>query len=212
MCSAEAHRLRCDSGTILGREVVPEVCSTSAMSSGSAMPPRAAAVPRASVGHERKAAGTGVRARHQFDDPHAQPLRDLDGRTAAATRDDQRLGLQVAQVELELLGAVGRIERRARDAAGAGHEAGRHLGAVVEHDRDPVVAPDAEGVEPGQRGVDQRHAGPRSRALARPGADSAGASASAESNNDFRLLGMRTSSRPEMRPAVCIPEPPRRGQ
>ena len=33
MCRADAIRLACESGTILGREVVPEVCSTRAMSS-----------------------------------------------------------------------------------------------------------------------------------------------------------------------------------
>ena len=39
MCLAEAVILTCDSGTIFGREVVPEVCKTNAISSGSAMPP-----------------------------------------------------------------------------------------------------------------------------------------------------------------------------
>jgi hypothetical protein len=33
MLVADAARLACDSGTILGREVVPEVCSTIEMSS-----------------------------------------------------------------------------------------------------------------------------------------------------------------------------------
>jgi hypothetical protein len=45
MLRAEAHRLRCVSGTILGRDVVPEVCSTSATSSGWARPPDVAATP-----------------------------------------------------------------------------------------------------------------------------------------------------------------------
>ena len=36
ICPAEAARLAPDKGTIFGREVVPEVCSTRAMSSGSA--------------------------------------------------------------------------------------------------------------------------------------------------------------------------------
>ena len=43
ICRAEAARLRCSSGTILGREVVPEVCSTSASSSSFAAPDRTAA-------------------------------------------------------------------------------------------------------------------------------------------------------------------------
>src|SRR6266850_5043598 len=37
---AEAHTLRCASGTIFGREVVPEVCRTRAMSSTDAGPGR----------------------------------------------------------------------------------------------------------------------------------------------------------------------------
>ena len=45
MWVAEAARLRCESGTIFGLEVVPEVCSSIEMSSGSAMPPCAAGVP-----------------------------------------------------------------------------------------------------------------------------------------------------------------------
>ena len=36
MLRADAARLRCDSGTILGRDVVPEVCSTMDTSSGKA--------------------------------------------------------------------------------------------------------------------------------------------------------------------------------
>ena len=42
MCWAEAQTLRCVSGTILGRDVVPEVCSTKATSSAYAMPAEAA--------------------------------------------------------------------------------------------------------------------------------------------------------------------------
>jgi hypothetical protein len=38
MWRAEVQIFSCDSGTILGLEVVPDVCSTSAMSSGAAAP------------------------------------------------------------------------------------------------------------------------------------------------------------------------------
>ena len=86
---------------------------------------------------------------------HAELLGHRDGRRRAAALDDQRLGVQVRQVELELVGAVGRVERRAGHAAGAGDEAGRHLGAVVEHDRDAVVAADAQAIEPLDGGADQ---------------------------------------------------------
>ena len=44
---ADAVTLRWDSGTIFGREVVPEVCSTSAMSPASAKPPWAGLPPAA---------------------------------------------------------------------------------------------------------------------------------------------------------------------
>ena len=42
-CGPRRDRLRCESGTIFGREVVPEVCRTSAMSSALGEPPFAAA-------------------------------------------------------------------------------------------------------------------------------------------------------------------------
>ena len=47
MCWAEAHKLACDRGTILGREVVPEVCSTMDTSDGWASPGDSAAMPGA---------------------------------------------------------------------------------------------------------------------------------------------------------------------
>jgi hypothetical protein len=49
MLAAEVHRLRCDSGTILGREVVPEVCSTIEMSPGWAWPPWAVGACRGAI-------------------------------------------------------------------------------------------------------------------------------------------------------------------
>jgi hypothetical protein len=50
MLLADAARLPCDSGTILGREVVPEVCSTIDTSSICAYPPFGLAVPPAPDG------------------------------------------------------------------------------------------------------------------------------------------------------------------
>ena len=72
--------------------------------------------------------------------------------TAAAGRvvafgHDQRLGVQVGQVEVELVVAVGRVERRGGGAGGDGDEGRRHLRPVRQHDGDPVVAADADAVQ-----------------------------------------------------------------
>ena len=61
------------------------------------------------------------------------------------------LALQVVEVELELVGAVGRVERRGGGAAGDGDEGRRHLRPVRQHDRDPVAAADAERVQASHR-------------------------------------------------------------
>ena len=55
MLPDETLTLRCDSGTIFGRDVVPEVCRTSAMSSGSAKPFRQS--PDGAVAGQRERAG-----------------------------------------------------------------------------------------------------------------------------------------------------------
>ena len=59
MWAAEAHTLRCRRGTILGREVVPEVCRTRATSSASAAPGRSAA-PEMSASSVNSPAGRSV--------------------------------------------------------------------------------------------------------------------------------------------------------
>ena len=71
MLRAEAQTLPCVSGTIFGREVVPEVCSTSAMSSVSARPPRAGSPVAASAKCSVKlpAPSSGVGRRRATDTP-----------------------------------------------------------------------------------------------------------------------------------------------
>ena len=59
MCRADAQTFRWLSGTILGREVVPEVCSTSAVSSASAAP-GAPAAPRNSDSSANPPAGPSL--------------------------------------------------------------------------------------------------------------------------------------------------------
>ena len=60
MFAAVAHTLRWSSGTIFGREVVPEVWRTSAMSSGPAMPPRGAGAPPGSFTNWNVPAGSSL--------------------------------------------------------------------------------------------------------------------------------------------------------
>ncbi len=105
--------------------------------------------------HEREAACALIKLRHQVDHTHAKLAGGVHRRRAAALLDDERAGVQIRQVELELVSAIGRVERRAGHAAGAGHEAGRHLGAVGQHDGHALVATDAQTVQAFQRGVDQ---------------------------------------------------------
>ena len=57
-----------------------------------------------------------------------------------ALLDEQGAGLQVGQVELELLVLVGRVQRRRGRATGDRNEARRHLRPVRQHDGDPVAA------------------------------------------------------------------------
>jgi hypothetical protein len=71
MLPAEAHRFFCDSGTIFGREVVPEVCSTMATSSGWAKPPVVAGLPAPAPCSEKLPA-PGRAVGHQFDDGYAE--------------------------------------------------------------------------------------------------------------------------------------------
>ena len=138
-----------------GREVVPEVCR---MSADVVLPPPAPACDRSAA---RAAASEPPgrllrRDRRQPSNVHdTVPAGDRDGRPGVvADRHDQRLGLEVGQVEVELVVPVGRIERRSR-GRGDGEEGGRHLRPVRQHDRHPVAAADAERIQLFCGGVDQ---------------------------------------------------------
>ena len=95
----------------------------------------------------------GGLARAQIDQPHAQLLGRRDGRRSAVVFHDQGLGIQVGKIELEFVGAVGRVERRRGHAARGAEKTGRHLGAVGQHDGDTLVALDAQAVQRGQRAL-----------------------------------------------------------
>ena len=103
-----------------------------------------------------KITGRTLRVGDQVEQTHTQFAGDRDRGGCAALFDDERAGVQVRQVKLELVGAVGRVQRRAGDAAGAGHEAGGHLGAIGQHDGHPVIATDAKCIELTDGATDQR--------------------------------------------------------
>ena len=71
------------------------------------------------------------------------PPATAQGRALHAFQDHQRLGIEIGQIEVEFLGAIGGIERRGGGAAGDGDEGGRHFRPIGQHDGDTVVAADA---------------------------------------------------------------------
>ena len=166
MWRAEAARLRWSSGTILGREVVPEVCSTRASSSSSrrsGLDRRRRRAPSAASSNQPAGRSGDVVSRST-----SAPCRraDLDRRPLVAVGHDQRLGAQVGQVEVELLGPVGRVQGRRGGAAGDGDERRRHLRPVRQHDRHPIAAADARARSASPRSHRRARAGRRSSASA----------------------------------------------
>ena len=147
MFFAEAAMFAPDSGTIFGREVVPEVWRTSAMSPAAAGPgaPRVAPIGVAGRGGKHR------RARRSLS-PDEEPERQASPPPLPPPRSRRRRRTRarapkVGQVELEFLRAVGRVERRGRGAGGDRHKGSRHLRAVRQHDRDAIVAAYAERVQ-----------------------------------------------------------------
>ena len=102
-----------DSGTIFGRAVVPDVCSTSAISAARPTCPGLAALAGVSADTSSVKLPAGPSSvGHQLDDRHADLLGHGAHRAVHALLHDHGLGLQVVEIELELVGAIGGIERR----------------------------------------------------------------------------------------------------
>ena len=122
---------------------------------GSARPGRRGGADRASPG-EREGAGRRTVADLEAKDGDAEPLGDGDRR---ARRCPPRRGApwrrEIGEVELELLGAIGRVERRGGRGRADGEEGRGHLRSVRQHDRDAVVPADAEPVEACGRVADE---------------------------------------------------------
>src|ERR1700733_13557318 len=151
MLRAEVQMLACVSGTIFGREVVPEVC-------------KMRAVLLASAGPELDAAplvtpeGAGFRPRFgsQGNDGDAELLSRSKRRRFATRFDDQRLRFEILEVELEVVLAIGGIERRRGRGGRHAEKRRRHFGSVRQHDGDAIAAADSEFVQRPDGAIDQR--------------------------------------------------------
>ena len=143
-----------DKGTILGREVVPEVCSTRAISSAWAKPPLLRARRCMPSALKREIAGLRLPGT-SVTSGILRAAATAHGRAFHALQDHQRLGIEIGKIEIEFLGAIGGIERRGGGAAGNGDEGRRHFRPVGQHHGDAVAAPDAHGVEACDRALRQ---------------------------------------------------------
>jgi hypothetical protein len=74
----------------------------------------------------------------------------MPSRRGKPVLDDRRGHVQIAEIEFQFVRPIGRIERRRSRGAGYGQEARGHFRPVGAHDRNRIVAADAEA---GQRGA-----------------------------------------------------------
>ena len=142
MFCADAARFRWRSGTIFGRDVVPDVWSTSASSSavGRAGSGSRRTVRRGGRAGSRPGGDLEVDRQAATAEPDDRRLRRRGGQRGrrAAVRHERR-GAEVVQVEAELLLAVLRVQRRrAADRHGRQQDQ-RHLRTVRQDDGDPVA-------------------------------------------------------------------------
>ena len=101
-------------------------------------------------------AGSGLRLGSQRNDRDAELLGRAKRGRLAARFDDQRLGFEILEVELELVLLISGIERRRRRGGGHAQKRRRHLGSVRQYDRDPIAAADSEIVQRPDGAIDQR--------------------------------------------------------
>ena len=138
---ADAQTLRCASGTIFGRDVVPDVWSTSAMSSAVAGAPVPNAAPSGNSSVNVPAPWSGCGTSRAIGTPSFVATSTDGG--LLVFRDDEQLGAQVGEIELELVRAITGVERRRRGRRPDRQKRRRHLRPVVEHDGDAVAGADA---------------------------------------------------------------------
>ena len=107
---ADAHSWRCVSGTSFGREVVPDVCSTSATSSGSGRVVRAPRPTALRRGRRRRRGPDGSTCSSSTWMPRSAATSRAGVSSVAPTTTASRA--DVLEVEGELLRAVRGVERR----------------------------------------------------------------------------------------------------
>ncbi len=83
----------------------------------------------------------------QFQNRDIQFRGDFPRGRIAPFCDNQRLGFQIEQIELELVGTIRHVQRCRRAAAGDRNKRGGHLGTIGQHDPDPVPPAHAKPVE-----------------------------------------------------------------
>ena len=131
MLAAEAQRLAWLSGTIFGREVVPEVCRMRATASPARSATGASAAPS-------KANSPALSPSRSEMTGMPRAFATLDGGRLGTGIDDQGAGVEIVEIELELALLVTRIQRRGCTPRRHADESARGQGAVREHDGDAI--------------------------------------------------------------------------
>jgi hypothetical protein len=90
-------------------------------------------------GADRAELGAATVERHELEDAEPEPLGHQPAGGAGALRHDDRGGAEIRERELELLLAVGGVERSAAGSCRNAEERGRELRPVGVDDRDTVA-------------------------------------------------------------------------
>jgi hypothetical protein len=85
----------------------------------------------------------------ELDDGNSKPASDIASGRVLQIRDDEPLRRQIGEIELELLGAVRRIERRAHSCRADGKKSAGSVGAVWNDESDYIAALKSEVTEAG---------------------------------------------------------------
>ena len=116
--------------------------------------------------------------------------------------DQDRLGADVGQIEIELVGPIGRVERRGRSGCRDRDECRRHLRPVRQHDGDAIAAADAARIQ--LRRPLQRSAGAGRHGSARSRSGAAIAGASSEPRQSVQRSTSLQTTRTSMSPTPSI--------
>jgi hypothetical protein len=82
----------------------------------------------------------------EFEHRYAEPERRLDGGTCCIPRRNERLRLEIAQVEGKLAGAVSRIKRRTGRARGHRQKCDSRRRPICQNQGDAIVCAEAESM------------------------------------------------------------------